>query len=111
MRFLAALFLAVAALTSPALAQLDTAKKREKGLGARLIQEFDEAVAVALEYPDAFASVPEAPVAFRLRWVMLKTFPIKLVYTVRDGALLLVAVFRARHRPGYWLERLRQLGR
>ncbi len=39
-------------------------EKREEGLGARLIQEFDEAVAVALEYPDAFASVPEAPVAF-----------------------------------------------
>jgi len=38
-------------------------EKREEGLGARLIQEFDEAVAVALEYPDAFASVPEAPVA------------------------------------------------
>ena len=86
-------------------------EKREEGLGARLIQEFDEAVAVALEYPDAFASVPEAPVAFGLRWVMLKTFPIKLVYTVRDEALLLVAVFHARRRPSYWLERLNQLGR
>jgi len=42
---------------------------------------------------------------------MLKTFPIKLVYTVRDEALLLVAVFHARRRPGYWLERLNQLGR
>ena len=26
-------------------------EKREEGLGARLIQEFDEAVALALEYP------------------------------------------------------------
>jgi len=42
---------------------------------------------------------------------MLKTFPIKLVYTVRDEALLLVAVFHARRRPGYRLERLNQLGR
>jgi len=49
-------------------------EKREEGLGARLIQEFDEAVAVALEYPEAFASVPEAPVVFGLRWVMLRTF-------------------------------------
>ena len=88
-----------------------TTRKREEGLGARLIQEFDEAVAVALEYPEAFGPVPEAPVDFGLRWVMLKTFPIKLVYTVRDEALLLVAVFHARRRPGYWLERLNQLGR
>src|SRR5438128_6826009 len=43
--------------------------------------------------------------------VMLRTFPNKLVYTVHDDALLLVAVFHARRRPGYWLEKLRQLGR
>ena len=36
-------------------------EKREEGLGPRLIQEFDEAVAVALEYPEAFATVQEAP--------------------------------------------------
>jgi len=86
-------------------------EKREAGLGARLLQEFDEAFAVALAYPEAFAMVPEAPIDFGLRWVMLRTFPIKLVYTVRDETLLLVAVFHARRRPGYWLERLRQLGR
>jgi plasmid stabilization system protein ParE len=86
-------------------------EKREEGLGARLVQEFDEAVAVALEYPEAFATVQEVPVAFGLRWVMLRSFPIKLVYTVRDETLLLVAVFHARRRPGYWLERLKQLGR
>ncbi len=86
-------------------------EKREEGLGARLIQEFDEAVALALEFPEAFASVPETPVAFGLRWVTLRTFPIKLVYTLRDEALHLVAVFHTRRRPGYWLERLKQLGR
>jgi hypothetical protein len=84
---------------------------REEGLGARLIQEFDEAVALALEFPDAFAPVQEAPAAYRLRWVMLRTFPIKLVYTVHGDALLFVAVFHARRRPGYWLERLKQSGR
>jgi toxin ParE1/3/4 len=84
---------------------------REEGLGARLIQEFDEAVAVALAFPGAFAIVEGTPAVYELRSVMLRTFPIKLVYTVRDDALLLVAVFHARRRPGYWLERLRQLGR
>ncbi len=86
-------------------------EKREEGLGARLIREFDEAVALALEYREAFATLQEAPVAFGLRWVMLRSFPIKLVYTVRDEVLLMVAVFHARRHPGYWLERLKQLGR
>jgi hypothetical protein len=84
---------------------------REEGLGARLIQEFDEAVALALEFPGAFAIVEGAPPVYELRSVMLRSFPIKLIYTVRDEALLLVAVFHARRRPGYWLERLKQLGR
>jgi hypothetical protein len=86
-------------------------ERREQGLGARLIHEVDEAIALALEYPEAFSAVEEVPVAFGLRWVMLQSFPIKLVYTVRDEALLLVAVFHTRRRPGYWLERLRQLRR
>jgi len=33
-------------------------------------------------------------------WVMLRTFPIKLVYTVHDDALLLLPAFHARRRPG-----------
>jgi len=49
-------------------------EKREEGLGARLIQEFDEAVALALEYPEAFATVPEAPLDFGLRWVCCGAF-------------------------------------
>jgi plasmid stabilization system protein ParE len=86
-------------------------EKREEGLGARLIREFDEAVALALEFPGAFAIVEGAPAVYELRSVMLRSFPIKLIYTVRDDALLLVAVFHARRRPSYWLERLNQLGR
>ena len=42
--------------------------------------------------------------------MLLLSFPVKVVYTVRDGALVTVAVFHARPRPGYWLERLKQLG-
>ena len=88
-----------------------TTRSARQGSARGLIQEFDEAFAVALAYPEAFAMVPEAPIDFGLRWMMLRTFPIKSVYTERDETLLLVAVFQARRRPGYWLERLRQLAR
>jgi hypothetical protein len=51
-------------------------ERREEGLGARLIQEFDEAVALALEFPSAFVTVEGAPAVHELRSVMHRTFPI-----------------------------------
>jgi hypothetical protein len=59
-----------------------------------------------MEFPAAPALVPEAPAAHGLRSILLGSFPIKLVYAVRDNVLLVVAVFHARRRPGYWLGRL-----
>ncbi len=41
-------------------------ESREEGLGARLIQEFDEAVALALEFSGAFAIVEGAPGIYEL---------------------------------------------
>jgi hypothetical protein len=44
-----------------------------------------------------------------LRSTRLSTFPIKVVFTVRDGSLLVVAVFHTRRGPGYWFSRLARL--
>jgi len=82
---------------------------KQEGLGARLIDEFDATVTLAMEFPHAAAKVTEAPPEYGLRWTLLHSFPIKLVYTVRADALLIVAVFHARRRPGYWLARLKYL--
>ena len=80
---------------------------REEGLGARLVREFEEAIALAMGFLTAPPLVHEAPAAYRLPWVLLGSCPIQLVYTVSDDALLV----QARRRPGYWLDRLKQLGR
>src|SRR5262249_47872344 len=61
--------------------------------------------------PGGAGLVHEAPGAYGLRWVLLASFPIKLVYTVRDDALHVVAVFHVRRRPGYWLDRIRRLAK
>jgi toxin ParE1/3/4 len=82
---------------------------KQEGLGARLIDEFEATVALAMEFPDAAAKVAEAPPQYGLRWTLLHSFPVKLVYTVRADALLIVAVFHAHRRPGYWLARLKHL--
>lgn len=81
----------------------------EEGLGARLIQEVDEAIALAMEFPDAAPTVKEAPAEYGLRWIGPPRFPIKLVFAVRADQFLVVALFHARRRPGYWLARLEQL--
>ena len=86
-------------------------EQRKEGLGARLIEELDQALAVVLSFPEAFAVIPDVPPDLGLRSILLRTFPIKLVYTVLDDALLVVAVFHARRRPGYWLERLKRFGK
>ena len=51
-----------------------------------------------------------APAVYELRSMMLQSFPIKLIYTVRDEALLLVAVFHARRRPGYLAGKAQAVG-
>ena len=79
------------------------------GLGARLILEIDEAIALALEFPEAAPAVRDAPAEHGLRWISPPTFPIKLIFAIRNDELLVVAVFHARRRPGYWLDRIKQL--
>lgn len=82
---------------------------REEGLGARLVEEDDEAIAFAMEFPSASAMVREAPVQYGLRSVLIKSFPINFVCVVRNDTLVVVALFHARRHPGYWMERLRRV--
>jgi hypothetical protein len=81
---------------------------REEGLGGRLVREFDLASPWRWSFrmPAPWCT---APARFGLRWVMLQSFPVKRVYTVRDDALVIVAVFHPRRRPGYWFRRLKNL--
>lgn len=83
----------------------------EEGLGLRLIREVDAAIALIMEFPEARPLVRGVPAKYGLRWVLLRSFPIELVYAVREGAVVIVAVFHAHRRPGYWRERLKRLPR
>ena len=83
----------------------------ESGLGARLIREIDAATALAMEFPEARPLLKGVPHEHGLRSMLLRSFPIKLVYAVRKDALVIVAVFHAHRRPGYWIDRLGRLGR
>ena len=55
-------------------------------LSVRAGQEFDEATALAMEFPRAAAKVHDTPARFELRRILLRSFPIKVIYTVQEEA-------------------------
>lgn len=79
---------------------------REPGLGGRFLLELDEAVAFAMEFPGAGTMVRDVPSEHGLRWTMVRSFPVKIVYAVRQDEVVIVAVFHARRRPDYWATRV-----
>jgi plasmid stabilization system protein ParE len=75
------------------------------GLGERLVDAFEQALTLALEFPQA-----AAPVAGQdARWLLLRPFRVKVVYAFRQDEIIIVAVFHASRRPGYWHDRLLRL--
>ena len=77
-------------------------ERRREGLGDAFRDEVDRAIARIAKSPTRW------PVAFvKFRRVRLRRFPYLLEYYVVDASRALVlAVARARRRPGYWKRRL-----
>ena len=78
-------------------------------LGARLILEFDQTLALAMEFPALGMRVDGTPDKYDLRQRLLPTFGIKLIYTIQGDTFIVVAVFHGSRRPGYWFRRLENL--
>ncbi|MFN7956140.1 MAG: type II toxin-antitoxin system RelE/ParE family toxin [bacterium] len=83
---------------------------QEPGLGGRFLLEVDEAIAFMLEFPAAGALVDGAPPELGIRRKMLNRFPVQIAYCVQDDRVVILAVFHSARRPGYWLDRLTELG-
>lgn len=97
-----------------ALAELEDAvayyETKEADLGTRVLVELDDAVARVVAFPAAAPYVQAVPERHGLRWVRLASFPLKVVYVVQGPGVVIVAVFHATRRPGYWMQRLEELG-
>lgn len=78
-------------------------------LGARVILELEQALALAMEFPHMGMRVDAVPDKYDLRQRLLPTFGIKLIYAIRENTFMVVAVFHSSRRPGYWLRRLEKL--
>lgn len=83
---------------------------QEPGLGARFLLEVDEAIALTLEFPAAGTVVEGTPPELAIRRRLLNRFPVQLAYCLHGERVVILAVFHSARRPGYWLDRLTELG-
>jgi len=72
------------------------------GLGTELLDAFDAGLSKIAGFPRAWRPLSRNTRAYRL-----DRFPYNIVYRVRDGAILIVAVAHHKRRPDYWRDRLR----
>ena len=76
-----------------------------KGLGERLWQDIQAAVARIAEHPDVGQVVPRT--RNLVRRVPLRRFPFFLIYRRRDDFLEIIALAHTSRRPNYWRSRLK----
>jgi toxin ParE1/3/4 len=74
----------------------------EVGLGVKFASAFEQALAIAVQFPLAGSPGPAAT-----RKVLLKGFPFSVYYLEEGGELIAVAVAHHARPPGYWVGRLK----
>ena len=70
-------------------------------LGARLVQEFEDAVQRIVHFPEGWKKI-----GTNLRRCGLKNFPFVVIYRHRDDEIVIVASASTHRRPGYWRDRI-----
>lgn len=92
--------------SAPASAELTAAirwyEQQRVGLGGDLFDAVNAAIDVLQHHPEAGASRPGRS---STRELLLRRFPYKLVYRVREHDLYLVALAHTSRRPDYWQNR------
>jgi hypothetical protein len=71
------------------------------GLGEKFKQDVKEAVLRISLYPEAW-SVEKGTI----RKCLLHTFPYKLLYSIEEKQIIIIAVAHQHRKPDYWVERM-----
>ncbi len=77
--------------------------QERNGLGDEFLHEVQRVAGLLIENPRMGRRVRTDR-----RSVVLKRFPYRLVYTLDDIGILIIAVAHQRQRPGYWGERVEE---
>ena len=65
-------------------------------------------LALTMEFPEMGAPVADTPPELGIRRRLVRRFDVEIDYLVSDDAIVIIAVFHCKRRPGYWKDRLRQ---
>jgi len=76
-------------------------ENQREGLGSDFAQEVSATIARIQNYPDAWPRLSR-----NTRYCKTRRFPYGMIYTIRGGEILIVAVMHLHRRPGYWKTRL-----
>lgn len=71
-----------------------------KGLGKKFRNEVKKAVERIAEFPEAW-SMERGEIKKRL----LHRFPYKLLYSIEEDHIFLIAIAHQHRKPGYWIDR------
>jgi toxin ParE1/3/4 len=75
----------------------------QSGLGWKFVQAVEAGIQNVMEQPDRWRTFDG-----RLRRVLVETFPFHLIYGIRDGEVVFLAVAHCSRMPGYWKGRLNE---
>lgn len=79
---------------------------RRPGLGTRFLGAIGHALVAVANHPSAFRRIVTARPNREVRRIMLRRFPVALIYFAEGNEIRIVAVAHARRIPNYWLLRI-----
>ncbi|MBT9171027.1 MAG: hypothetical protein DDT18_01384 [Actinobacteria bacterium] len=78
--------------------------QQSEGLGYEFAAEVKRTIGRIVQYPEAWA-----PLSKRTRRCRTNRFPRGIIYQVRSGTILIVAIMHLRQDPQTWKDRVRSL--
>jgi plasmid stabilization system protein ParE len=79
----------------------------KSGLGIELAVELERVIQLLLDNPFA-GKVAQLPTKVAYREFLLHRFPYRVIYSVEEDCILIVAVLYQGRRPGYWQSRVQE---
>ena len=73
----------------------------QTGLGLEYTQEIYAAIKRIIQFPEAWP-----PLSKKTRRCLVNRFPFGIIYQVKSGLLIIIAVADLRRRPNYWKGRV-----
>lgn len=95
-----------------AVAEFDAAVRwyeaQEPGIGLALIDRAQQARQDIVDWPDAAPPFTTTDDGAVIRSRAVRGYPYRIIYTVDDGAAVILAYAHERRKPGYWLHRVHE---